>query len=418
MGLKLRSGTPALLLVLAILLPLTSALDDTPTFRVSATGAGGPELNLGVTSTGVILVGGWGPLARSFDDGLTWDDPRITGNVLSADRVLIVDKSTDRVFVDDTTLGCTILSWSDDLGETWLSNAGACGGGVTDHQKIAVSVPRTPTPITGQLYENLVWVCANGLSHTDCAISRDGGLTFAPTAPHAIGCAFHGAMVADADGVLYVPTAQCGLRVRSTANEGVTWIERVLPASRFPASDDTPDLAVTPDGTIYLFYTTDDWTAAFARSSNGGLSWQGPFHVPLVGAKSGAFPSIVAGNDGKIALSFYATTDQNGAWSGNPGDAPASTRWHGYVAIITDAASAAPTIAPVQVTDHPLQYGCLSKLGGCLNNIADYMDVDVGPDGRVYAVYTDGCPATCDSASESKDDAAVVAVQTGGPTLL
>lgn len=412
----MRSGTIVLVLML-LALPLGTALDTALTFRVANTGATGPELNLGVTSTGDIWVGGWGALALSTDDGLTWTDPSITGSVLSADRVLIVDKATDRVYVDDTTLGCTILSWTDDRGASWLTNPGACGGGATDHQKIAVSKPRVATPLDGVLYPNLVWVCANGLSHTDCGVSRDGGLTFAPARPHGVGCAFHGAPVADDEGRVYVPTSQCGLKVRKTIDDGLTWSESTLDPVRFPAESDAPDLAVTSDGVVYLFYIADGWKPAFARSTNGGVSWQGPFAVNVPGLTSALFPTIVAGDAGRIGLAFYGTTDAASGWDLNPGNAPANVRWHGYVAIVTDAASAAPTIAPVRATDHPLQYGCLSKLGGCLNNIADYEDIDVGPDGRVYAVFTDGCPATCDSAGESTEDDAVVAVQVSGPTL-
>lgn len=322
------------------------------------------------------------------------------------------------MFVDDTTLGCTILAWSDDLGESWLTNPGACGGGVTDHQKIAVGKrTRLADPTGGLLYPNLVYVCANGLSHTDCGVSQDGGLTFTPMAPHGVGCAFHGVPMADDAGKLYVPTAQCGLKVRVTADNGLTWTERTLPAARFPAESDTPDLDITPDGTVYLFYIDASWKPKLARSTTGGATWSGPFDVPVPGLASALFPSIVAGADGRVGLSFYGTTDTAEGWNLNPGDAPANVRWHGYVAVVTDAAGASPTIAPVQVTSDPLQYGCLSKLGGCLNNIADYMDIDVGPDGRVYAVFTDGCVGACDSAAESTADHAVVAVQTSGDRL-
>ncbi|HUR68999.1 MAG TPA: hypothetical protein VM370_07105, partial [Candidatus Thermoplasmatota archaeon] len=131
-----------------------------------------------------------------------------------------------------------------------------------------------------------------------------------------------------------------------------------------------------------------------------------------------AFPVVVAGANGRIAISFYGSTTDALGWDHNPGTAPATTRWEGYVAVVTDAASAAPTLAPVKVTaGDPLQIGCISKLGGCLNNIADYMDVDVGPDGRVYAVYTDGCVG-CATSATSTLQKGIVAIQMGGPTLL
>lgn len=412
-----------LLVTLALLLaaPLASpafagagAL-NLPTFRLSDAGVTGPELNLGVSPNGKIFVGGWDKIARSSDDGLTWVgiNPRPVG--FAADRVLIVDKDTGRVMFDDTYLGCTILTWSDDDGATWTNNPSACGSGATDHQKIAVG-KRVSLPDPG-LYPNLIYVCANGLSHTDCGVSNDGGLTFTNMAPHGAGCAFQGVPMAGQDGALYEPTSQCGLKVRKTVNNGLSWGDITVPAT---ASRDVPDLAITPDNTVYVFYTDQNWKPAFMRGTNGGTAWTGPYAVPVPGLTSAVFPSIVAGANGKIALSFYGTTDNPLGWDKNPGNAPATVKWHGYVAVVTDANLAAPTVAPVQVTPpgDPLQIGALSKLGSSLNNIADYMDVDVGPDGRVYAVYTDGCLAPCATNAQSTADRAIVAVQTGGPTLL
>jgi hypothetical protein len=400
--------------------PLASVVQDVapPMFAFSTTdtGATGPELNLGVTSNGFIFVGGWNGVRRSMNDGATWQALGVS-HLIAADRVLIVDHDTDRVFLDDTTLGCTILAWSDDYGASWLQNPAACGAGATDHQKVGVGKRTAFTdPTGGLLYENIVYVCANGLSHGNCGVSVDGGLSFVSATPHGIGCAFQGAPVADRNGVLYEPTTQCGAQVRSTADNGRTWVTRPIP---FPASRDTPDVALTPDGTLYFFYTTNQWKPAFVRSSDGGAHWSGPFVVPVAGLTSAVFPSIVAGDDGRIALTFYGTTDGPAGWDLNPGNAPASVRWHGYVAVVTDANAAAPTVAPVQVTPagDPLQIGCLSKLGACLNNIADYMDVDVGPDGRVYTVFTDGCLPGCAAAAQSTADHAIVVIQTDGPDL-
>jgi hypothetical protein len=260
-----------------------------------------------------------------------------------------------------------------------------------------------------------MYVCANGLSHTDCGVSPDGGLTWVGVAPHGTGCAFQGAPVTDANGVLYEPTSQCGLHVRSTPDNGLTWADHAVP---FASKPDAPDIAVTPDGTLYLAYMDGGWKPALARSTDGGATWTGPYAVSVPGLVSGLFPTVVAGADGRIGVSFYGTTDDALGWDHNPGNAPDSIRWNGYVAVVTDAAAAAPTIDPALVTSNPLQYGCLSKLGGCLNNIADYADIDVGPDGRVYAVFVDGCLPGCTSKAQSTASRAIVAVQTGGDDLI
>jgi hypothetical protein len=402
------------LTALAVIAPSSNA--TTPTFTVRDAGVNGSELNVGVAPNGTIFVGGWDKIGRSTDDGATWSKLSPVSAVgFAADRVLVVDHDTGRVAVDDTYLGCTIISWSDNDGASWSTNPAACGGGVTDHQKIAFGKRVTYTDPTGLLYPNLMYACANGLSHTNCGVSADGGTTFLTSAPHGIGCAFQGAPVADRDGVLYEPTSQCGLQVRSTADNGLSWVEHDVP---FASVSDAPDLAVTPDGTLYLAYMDGNWKPALARSTDGGATWSGPYAVTVPGLVGGLFPVVVAGADGHVAVAFYGTTDDATGWDHNPGNAPDSIRWNGYVAVVSDAASATPTITPQLVTADPLQYGCLSKLGGCLNNIADYADIDVGPDGRVYAVFVDGCLPGCTSKAQSTSDRAIVAVQTGGDDLI
>jgi hypothetical protein len=403
------------LTALAVSAPASHAVD--PTFTVVDTTVNGSELNVGVAPNGSIFVGGWDAVGRSTNGGTTWTHlSPVPAVSFAADRVLVVDHDTGRVAVDDTTLGCTILSWSDDNGASWRTNPAACGGGVTDHQKIAFG-PRVryTDPTGGTLYRNLMYVCANGLSHTDCGVSVDGGTTFLPAAPHGTGCAFQGAPVAAANGTLYEPTSQCGLHVRATPDNGVTWIDHPVP---YASVSDAPDVAVTPDGTLYLAYMDSSWHPAFARSTDGGVHWTGPYAVTVPGLVSGLFPTIVAGADGRVGISFYATTDDATGWDHNPGNAPDAIRWHGYVAVVTDADAATPTVSPQQVTSDPLQYGCLSKLGSCLNNIADYADTEVGPDGRVYAVFVDGCLPGCTSKAQSTSDRAILAIQSGGDDLI
>ena len=404
----------------AIAAPAPGAVAATPSFTLSDTGVNGSELNIGVGPSGAIFVGGWDAVARSFDGGSSWSrvQPGKVANTVgfAADRVLVVDHQTGRIFEEDTTLGCTVLSYSATNGNTWKTDPAACGAGATDHAKVAVGARVAPYKKNpdGLLYPNLVYVCANSLSHDDCGVSDNGGTSFETTTPHGIGCAFQGVPVANVAGVLYEPTSACGLQVRSTANAGTTWTEQSV---GLPTSSETPDLAVTPDGTLYLAYLNDGWQPSLARSTNGGATWTGPYPINVPGLTSSVFPSIVAGANGRIAVSFYGTTDNAGGWDRNPGNAPDNIRWNGYIAVVTDAAAAAPTIAPQRVTSDPLQYGCLSKLGGCLDNIADYADIDAGPDGRVYAVFVDGCLPGCTSRAGSTSDRAIVAIQTGGDLL-
>jgi hypothetical protein len=388
-----------------------------PTFNLVDTGIGGtPEVTIDVGPNGNVFVGGWNAIGRSTNGGLHWDQLQPAPVQLAADRVLAVDHQTGRVMIEDTALaGCGIVQWSDDQGSSW-SHSLACTPSVTDHAKIGFGKRTTLADPTGLLYKNIMYFCANGLVETGCAESPVGGQAWLPTAPHGINCAFQGDLVGAPDGTLYEPSAACGLAVRKTANNGLTWTEITTP---FTPGPDTPDLAVTPDGTVYLMWIDTNWQPEFARSSNGGASWSGPFSASIPGLTSSALPAIVAGGNGKIALQYYGTTDNPAGWDHNPGNAPDSVRWNGYIAVVTDAGGATPTVAPVQVNSatQPLQYGCMTKLGSCLDNIADYSDIAASPGGVVYGAFVDGCLAGCVDHASSTASEAVVAVQTGGSLL-
>jgi len=392
-----------------------------PTFGLFPTGAHGSEVNLGITGQGVMFFGGWDHIARSADDGRSWVAlPQ--ASPVAADRVLVVDRTTGRVFVDDTTLACTVLSWSDDLGQTWTVNPAACGGGVTDHPKVAVGPRKVLADPTGRLYPNVVYVCANSLSHTPCSTSVDGGTIFGPAVPAgavepATGrvtptCAFQGVPVAAPDGTLYQPHGQCGAFVDRSADNGLTWERHVVADGEGASSGDTPDLAVAPDGSVWFFWTGADWQPHLARSTDGGRTWSSPIALTGAGLRSTLFPVIAAGADGRIGLAFYGTPDAASDWKGNPGDAPDGVRWYLYAAVLDGRHPPAEPLLPTRITPDPVQIGCLSKLGRCARfNIADYIDAEMSPDGRLHIAYVDGCPPGCTDAAHSTADDGWVAIE-------
>ena len=392
-----------------------------PAFGLFPTGAHGSEVNLGITAQGVLFFGGWDHIARSADDGRSWVAlPK--ASPLAADRVLVVDRTTGRVFVDDTTLACTVLSWSDDLGQTWTVNPAACGGGATDHPKVAVGPRTLLADPTGRLYPNVVYICANSLSHTPCTTSVDGGVSFGPAVPAGAAepdkgrvtptCAFQGVPVAAPDGTLYQPHGQCGAFVDTSRDNGLTWERHAVVDGEGASSGDTPDLAVAPDTTVWFFWTGADWQPRLARSTDGGRTWSTPIPVTGAGLRSTLFPVVAAGADGRVGLAFYGTPDAAADWAGNPGDAPDGVRWYLYAALLDGRHPSAGPLIPTRVTPDPVQIGCLSKLGRCSKfNIADYIDADMSPDGRLHIAYVDGCPRGCTDAAHSTADDGWVAIE-------
>src|ERR1041385_3087958 len=158
----------------------------------------GGEPNIGVTSQGNAFVTGFEQTYRSTDHGKSWaivfDQTQQLGPVPSnakdsvlstSDPMLWVDPFTDRVYTDHMlSLACSNLSWSDDEGATWTFRPVDCGILVNDHQKLATAPWHGPAPQpTSLVHNSVLYYCYNKLVATDCAVSLDGGLTYAYDRP-------------------------------------------------------------------------------------------------------------------------------------------------------------------------------------------------------------------------------------------
>jgi hypothetical protein len=105
------------------------------------------------------------------------------------------------------------------------------------------------------------------------------------------------------------------------------------------------------------------------------------------------FPWTVAGDPGRIAIVYYATTDtqQNGGFPGG-----INALWHTYMSISTNAMDANPTWTQVQVDEHTMHRAtvCTGGFPGCLTansdrSMADFFAADKDPDGRVFVAYNE-----------------------------
>ncbi|MGH2805762.1 MAG: hypothetical protein ACRDKT_00655, partial [Actinomycetota bacterium] len=122
-------------------------------------------------------------VTRSRDQGKTWKivSPKIgtrNAQLVSFDPYVYVDPWTDRVFTIDLTVACAYLSYTDDHGDSWVTNPLACGRPVNDHQTLFAGPP-AQSPTVG--YNSIVYYCWNDVGSSSCAKSLDGGVTFHPT---------------------------------------------------------------------------------------------------------------------------------------------------------------------------------------------------------------------------------------------
>jgi hypothetical protein len=364
----------------------------------------------------------------------TWTDRSPPTSVNTFDPILFVDSESgpdrpSRCFVSHLAGKTSLMSFSDDGGETWTpSQGGGLNSGV-DHQSLGAGpyAPGFGLPAPGQPYPRAVYYCSQDVATSYCARSDTGGLTFGPAVPiwRTDECGgVHGHPKVAPDGTVYVPNHQCGITgaagqtVSVSEDNGVTWnVRPVVPGSI--AGEDDPSVSVATDGTVYFGYKNGDGRPHMALSKDKGRTW---IRDQVVGADLGivnsVFPAVIAGDPDRAAYAFIGTT--------TPGDhedfANFHGEWHLYVAMTYDGGLTWRTVDTTP--DDPVQRGSICQQGTlCFNpkddrNLLDFMDATVDREGRVLVAYPDGCIDACVAGGDnSYTSRASMARQSGGRRL-
>lgn len=410
-------------------------------FRVAnvATPFEGAEPTLGVTPDGSVLALAFETVVRSQDLGRTWQPVHVIRDQGdNRDPYLWVDAATGRAFAlhIHPARHCRTLAFSDDAGETWTETPLVCPTADVDHQKLASGPAAGPVPSASP---RLVSLCYNHLSSTRCAVSRDGGLTFLqdvlvddvpggvplplPLNPLGDCGGLNGVQHHAADGTIYLPYgfACHEARVAVSTDGGLTWTRRDLGITQRELD---PEVATTPDGTAYYLFRGEDQRMQLLRSRDRFATVEGPFAVSPPDLKGTAFAGLAAGANGRLAFAYLG----NRQTDAGPDDAGPATEWHLFVGMTLDAGSADPTFATQQVTPpgDPVQRGSIALTRGEKDgnrNLLDFIDLSLGPDGRVWVAYTDGCTSEAcripgqRDVQTSRDQTLSVAYLADGPSL-
>ena len=379
-----------------------------------------------------------------------------------SDPFVHVDPLTDAIFLAGFT-GAVHMSVSADRGATWTTTV--AGHGQTDHEMV-MSGPARTSRTSG--YPSVVYECAYSLgalavaaSGFSCNKSLDGGRTFLPGPPVAYprdgpgnlripgNCAGgldHG--IVDREGVLLIPTSACGVpRLAISTDEGTTWRFRTVAAKGVGMAYaglamGWTSVAADAAGNLYYLWQADDLLPWLAISRDGGDSWSEPIQVAAPGVVEAALSQVVAGDEGRVALSYLGSRNAPGfddcaepvtctqrftEWqaditSGEPPGYEATT-WDAYVAILPDALDADPVLHTVRVSgdgSDPVIRGPCGPVKCVLDGGEDYVDLRIGPDGTPYAVFVDRCMDACVTGTEPTPKGevqAAVARLLGGPNL-
>lgn len=395
---------------------------------------------------------------RTRDNGTSWKDvtPTIGGVVSAApaslDPYVYADPVTGRLFNIDLNLANGgFLSWSDDGANTWMHNPDCCGIPVDDHQTL-FSGPATTLPANPVLYPGrIVYFCINQIASATCTKSIDGGVTWVlPTTvfpgvqpagdgadlPVDVCGGLHGhGHASEATGTVFLPKGHCGEAWlgRSTDN-GLTWDTVLVDAT---VGFDGHEAIVSTDraGNVYYFFLDGNALPRLSVSTDDGATWSSPRNVTVPGVTRAKFPSIVAGDDGRIAFLYLGTTSPmgQGLYTQENATYAENATWNGYVGFSLDATAVDPIFATV--TAHPaadpLHRGdCAGRCQVQGGGMYDFLDIETHPlTGQVWVALVDNCNdhgpgegvASCSAPEGSIDSVrrawATVGVQMGGTLL-
>lgn len=400
------------------------------TFSPLRTGHLGAEPSIGVTSNHHVFITAGAQAVRSADNGGNWS---VVSTPVSAptsfDPYLWVDQDTDRVFHANLYVASTYLAISDDYGDSWTVLPAA--GGPGDHQKLTTGPPSPSNPAAGVAYANVVYYAVNLLSHTEISVSYDGGVTW-PQQPASVpfSCGsggINGQPHGAPSGAAFVPYYDCDAlwAARSTDN-GLSW-------SPVQISDDVgvgifdPDMTSDTAGNVYAAWMAGaegNHSIFLAASTDDGATWGDPVRVPEAGLGTAFFPTVIAGDEGKLWVAYYATANT----TKHPNNADETTEWYLYASYVENAHTATPATTTFLLDPHPVQIGRICTEGVNCNveggessdtrNLLEFIDSAVDPDtGRLWVVYTDGCDAQCTTQGDSDGRSSSVARLDSGPSV-
>ncbi|MDT7603749.1 MAG: hypothetical protein QOF61_1746, partial [Acidobacteriota bacterium] len=371
------------------------------------TGAGEPSIGVNPKTGKAFFESNTQTLRVTFDDSTspaktTWEDKSAPNAVTSLDPILFTDQRTGRTFTSQLAGVTSLMSFSDDDGETWTPSQGAGIPASVDHQTIGAGpfAPPLTRDATSPLYKDAVYYCSQDLGvDASCAVSLDGGLTFGPAVRiyTELDCSagLHGHLKVAADGTAYVPSKGCGGQqaVVVTENNGLTWDIRKLPGSVEGETD--PSVGIGEDGTVYFAYSNGDGHARVAVSHDKGHTWADDQDLGFYqGIQNSVFPEAVAGDSNRAAVFFLgsSTPGVNGATGPDPSGFTGT--WYGYVSTTYDGGHSWTTVNATP--NDPVQRGPICTRGtltctGTTRNLLDFNDLTIDGKGRAVAAYADGC---------------------------
>ena len=100
-------------------------------------------------------------------------------------------------------------------------------------------------------------------------------------------------------------------------------------------------VAVDEGGNVHATWISTDMMPWYAYSRDKGETWSSPMMVAAPVVNESGFPTIFAGDEGRIVIGYIGESHD---WNESTGGG-----WSGYMAIMTDTFSESPLITSVAV---------------------------------------------------------------------
>jgi hypothetical protein len=331
------------------------------------------------------------------------------------DTDIVTDDQGNAYFVDLEGPAEVDCSVTNDNGNTWRKNAACIGSAELDRQWIAVDNGVDHTIGAAGAADNTVFVVVRQYptnawhfySSPGSTGSTDptGGFVFQPAAgaiPPGLGAQCGELHFDPINRNLYMPCIEGVFRAHVNVGQrtGLTFTSAPLPGAGAPGNF-FPISAVDAAGNVYAAWTdTGNRNVYYSYSTDGGATFSTAGQVNSAPANTNVFPWAVAGANGRLAVVWYGTDAIN-----DPSNFPewfadrtgaTTVKWYGYVALITNATTASPTIDQNRYTEKPMHYGqvCLAGLfcsedPNADRTMADFHSVNVDSAGRIRIVFDD-----------------------------
>jgi hypothetical protein len=354
-----------------------------------------------------------GNLWISKDHGDTWEPHPYGRNAAGSGDSYTAIAKDGTIYYTDLYLWSSTIDTSKDGGDTWLRNPLATVTRVGDRQWLDMgpTVRRIPGAQAETLYmiyndipqgliiqysswtsQGLVWVMGNNrLPVSTNAGSRD-----------------HFA-VDKRDGTIYLPNKDGGGIAMYVSTNGADSFTR---HQVLTTNEDIQNIFIAADvdteGNVYITWSTQAHVF-LGTSTDQGASWTITQVTDTNGTR--VLPWLVAGDPGRVALTWYDTPDTEES-SDNKGD---NVNWSTHAAISTNGLSDEPhfIIFPIIENVHTGAIRTTGTGGDSDRDLGDFFTCDVDEFGRVIVTFgMDG-----DDGPNARESVVMFAKQLEGPFL-